>query len=314
MSYSSEVGVFDYNWLVANIFGTCVQVFAYGIYFNLFLLSLHTFHRRKLPGNHVLLASTWAMGILATVQIVLRLVRTAVVIRFVGASMGMDQELTPSPTSLPGTYNALSMAQVAVFVLNNMVTDTLFLYRCYVIWGSRKVVLVLPAILILATCVTGFAGLPRDNTITLTESIAVMLGTAANFCLMILTAGRLWWLRRNARLFANKELINRYTTVMAMILESGVLYFIPAMLVNVVAPWNVPFALLEGLGTYLINIIPTLIIVRVGLRSVDGEGDRPTDVTPMREAMRARIPARGSGDSSVPVLDIRSRGEQESIV
>ncbi|KAJ7152495.1 hypothetical protein C8R46DRAFT_1228724 [Mycena filopes] len=128
MTYNS-FGAFDYNWLVAETSGTCVQIFCYGIYLNLFILALHTLRGRKATGNNILLASTWAMGILGTTQIVLRLVRTAVVIRFVGAGIGMGR-------SPPGAYNSLSMAHGAILVLNNTVTDTLFVE--YLSSGSNE--------------------------------------------------------------------------------------------------------------------------------------------------------------------------------
>ncbi|KAJ7159523.1 hypothetical protein C8R46DRAFT_1108501 [Mycena filopes] len=306
MSFRSS-GVFDYNWIVADISGTCVQAFCYGIYLNLFILALHTLHGRKKPGNNILLAWTWAMWLLGTAQIVLRLLQTAVVIRNVGAAMGMG-------SSPPPMLNPLGIAHGVLLLLNNMVTDTLFLYRCYVIWGSRRKVVVIPAvILIVATCVTGLANPTRGGAVK--ESIA--LGSATNLYLMILTAGRIWWIRRDAqKVVASKELINRYTTVMAMILESGALYFIPAVLVIALYPWDVPFEVMEGVGTYLINIIPTLIVVRVGLgRSIQDVIDRPiAHLT--HERVHARLPVR-EAPSMPPILGINPQAltqGRESVV
>ncbi|KAJ7152539.1 hypothetical protein C8R46DRAFT_1121467 [Mycena filopes] len=263
MSFRSS-GVFDYNWIVADISGTC-------------------------PGNNILLAWTWAMWLLGTAQIVLRLLQTAVVIRNVGAAMGMG-------SSPPPMLNPLGIAHGVLLLLNKCAQ----LYRCYVIWGSRRKVVVIPAVmLIVATCVTGLANPTRGGAVK--ESVA--LGTATNLYLMILTAGRIWWIRRDAqKVVASKELINRYTTVMAMILESGALYFIPAVLVIALYPWDVPFEVMEGVGTYLINIIPTLIVVRVGLgRSIQDAVDRPI-AHPTCERVHARLPVRGGEAPSMPPI------------
>ncbi|KAJ7159607.1 hypothetical protein C8R46DRAFT_1224189 [Mycena filopes] len=292
--------------------GACAQFISYGIYLNLFIISLHTLHRRKTTGNKILLTWTWAMAILGTVQIVLRLVRSALVIRFVGASMpGMTQDSSspashPSP---PAEYIPLRLAHAGMWLLNSVVTDTLFLYRCFVIWpgGPRRMVVVFPALLIVATFVTAVVLLAIGKTL----SPAIILGTAANLCLMTLTAGRIWVIRRDARrLVASTELIDRYTTVMAMIFESGALYFIPAILLIILYPWVIPYAVIEGLATNVINIIPTLIVVRVGLgrdvqTTVQTTVQRRTGNSNSTGArVHAKLPTRSVEDSSSPVHNI----------
>ncbi|KAJ7152402.1 hypothetical protein C8R46DRAFT_1228632 [Mycena filopes] len=293
--------------------GACAQFISYGIYLNLFIISLHTLHRHKTTGSKILLTWTWAMAILGTVQVVLCLVRSALVIRFVGASMsGMTQDSsTPaSHPSPPAEYIPLRLAHKGVWLLNSVVTDTLFLYRCFVIWpGSpRRMVVVFPALLIVATFVTAVVLLAKGKTL----SPAIILGTAANLCLMTLTAGRIWVIRRDARrLVASTELIDRYTTVMAMIFESGALYFIPAILLIILYPWVIPHAVIEGLATNVINIIPTLIVVRVGL-------GRDVETTVQTTVQRrtgnsnstgprvhgAKLPTRSVEDPSSPVHNI----------
>ncbi|KAJ7700303.1 hypothetical protein B0H16DRAFT_1642870 [Mycena metata] len=271
MGSSLAPDVYNYNWFVAEISGTGAQVFAYGIYLNIFILAIHILRRRKTEGNNVLWVSTWAMVVLATTQIIIRLLRTAVVIRFAGDRMDGEPSLTPS--SPPTAYYTLVLAQAVILTLNNLLTDLLFLYRCYLMWGTQWKVVILPLILIIATFVTACVGLPGPY---VSQAGELILATITNLCLMILTAGRIWWIRREAlRLAAHAKLIDRYTTVIAMIFESGALYFIPAVSIIVVAERDIPFEVLGGLGKYLLNIIPTLIIVRVGLgRSIQYTVDR----------------------------------------
>ncbi|KAJ7159516.1 hypothetical protein C8R46DRAFT_1108463 [Mycena filopes] len=304
---SSSSDVFDHSWLVGEISGTCVQLFAYGICVNLFILAIHILRRRKAAGNTILLTSTCLMCVLATTQIVLRLLKTGVVIQFVEERMELSIALAPS--SPPQTYNKLILAHALVLAVNNLLADTLLLYRCYVIWGARWIVIVLPGILIVATFVTGSAGSIRPEGPIPGETI---LATATNLLLLILTVGRIWWMRRNAlHVGADRVLIDRYTTVMAMLLESGALYILPAILIMIVYPWNIPFHILEGLATYLVSIIPTVIIVRVGLgRSIHDTIERR--VTRHRiEGIHAQSQVRSAGPVSLPVLEIKEDEKQE---
>ncbi|KAJ7152566.1 hypothetical protein C8R46DRAFT_1121534, partial [Mycena filopes] len=184
MSSRSDFAVFDYNWLVAEVSSTCVQVFAYAIYLNLFILSLRTLRRRNVTGNNIFVASIWAMGamgILVTAQIVLRLFETAVVLRF---------KPSRRPSAPAGAYDSLRIAQA--------------LCRSYAVWSSRRTVIVVLAIFVVATGVPARAGLSPGNA----QIEAILLASATNICLTMLTAGRVWWLRQPSR-----ESGNRYTTV-----------------------------------------------------------------------------------------------------
>ncbi|KAJ7744098.1 hypothetical protein B0H16DRAFT_1560198 [Mycena metata] len=304
MGYSSVSDVYGYNWLVAEMSATCVQLFSYGIYLNLFILSLHILRRRKTGGYTLHLASTWTMLTLATTEVVIHLLKTAVVVQFVG--LNTEQGITPPPI-----YGSLTIAHKTVLILNGLLVDTLFLYRCFVIWGSRWAVVVIPAILIAATTVAAFTALSPDAGERLFASL--ILEIAANMTLMTLTAGRIWWIRRDAlRVATDRVLLDRYTTVIAMILESGAIYFLFPILVIVVYPWNIPFYVMDGLGTYLINIIPTLVLVRVGLgRSFQDTVDRQT-ASHIGRRTRAEFPTPLSEHPGPQILDIQlSREEKE---
>ncbi|KAJ7744112.1 hypothetical protein B0H16DRAFT_1889704 [Mycena metata] len=106
------------------------------------------------------------------------------------------------------------------------------------------------------------------------------LGAFTNLVLTVLTAGRIWWIRRDAfRVLPDKSTVSRYNTVMAMVLESGALYLILAicavatyppgsgLLVEGVSIHGIgsSYIALKGITTHAVNIIPTMIVVRVGL-------------------------------------------------
>ncbi|KAJ6467306.1 hypothetical protein C8R45DRAFT_938662 [Mycena sanguinolenta] len=74
------------------------------------------------------------------------------------------------------------------------------LYRCYMVWGSRRIVLILPGISIITTFLLGYMSIVSNFFTTEVPSIdmRIYLGTSAatNIVLMCLTAGRIWYISR----------------------------------------------------------------------------------------------------------------------
>ncbi|KAJ7437291.1 hypothetical protein B0H11DRAFT_631092 [Mycena galericulata] len=116
-----------------------MQVFFYGIYIHFFISATRNISRREAGRTTILLSASWAMLLLGTTLVVLQLALTALAIRFT-----KQLSLIRQNTNLNGqnsqqsvaTYNALVFAFDIVFALNNLLTDTFYLYRCYVVWGS----------------------------------------------------------------------------------------------------------------------------------------------------------------------------------
>ncbi|KAJ7152544.1 hypothetical protein C8R46DRAFT_1121485 [Mycena filopes] len=187
---------------------------------------------------------------------------------------------TGVPQAPPRTYNTLILAHALVLAL----------YRCYVIWGARWIVIVLPGILIVATFRSAGAIRPEGPV-----PGELILGIAANLLLLILIVGQIWRMRRNAlHVSADRVLIDRYTHIRGV-------YIVPAILITIVYPWNIPFH----------SIIPTVIIVRVGLgRSIHDTIERR--VTRHRiEGIHAQSQVRSAGPVSLPVLEIKADEEKE---
>ncbi|KAJ7660806.1 hypothetical protein DFH06DRAFT_1400146 [Mycena polygramma] len=85
-----------------------------------------------------------------------------------------------------------------------------------------------------------------------------------------------------------KDLQNRYSHVISMILESGALYCICTILLIVTYPLGLAYFVLAGIATHFINIVPTLIIVRVGLGH-----DTVENRAPNLNLCQAAAPSRG---------------------
>ncbi|KAJ6464968.1 hypothetical protein C8R45DRAFT_1023572 [Mycena sanguinolenta] len=89
---------------------------------------------------------------------------------------------------------------------------------------------------------------------------------------MCLTAGRIWYMSREARNAKLNALHKRYHTVIAMILESGALYCAVLLLEVLALSLDSQFyavsifqGICYGLVEQMVNITPTLIFARVGL-------------------------------------------------
>ncbi|KAJ6594773.1 hypothetical protein B0H19DRAFT_1096683 [Mycena capillaripes] len=112
-----------------------------------------------------------------------------------------------------------------------------------------------------------------------------------NVVLTVLTAGRIWWMRRDACIVLESAHVRKYDTAIAMIiLESGAIYCLAIIIyltaVSVPVLNNSPASdIVRAALPQIMNIVPTLIIVRTGLRRSVGNGD----TTQGREALlRAR--------------------------
>ncbi|KAJ7214907.1 hypothetical protein GGX14DRAFT_609738 [Mycena pura] len=248
-----------------------------GIYIILFVLAIATLSRRKTAGRRVLLVATWSMVALATGQIVVVLASCAV-------SIQISQQILVSsadPNAGPVT-----------------------LYRCYVIWGRKWTVISVPGILILATL--GIGLFLTFTTSAFPSSIGYLMGAVTNIVLMVLTAGRIWWIRGETLHVGLDQIFRR--------LESGALYCVCVILLAVTAPrHDVPegtlFYVVVGISSQVINIAPTLTIVRVGLghNIQDSIEKWARDSRPTSYSKRDLTMGRGEQfpPSSVEVLDIR---------
>ncbi|KAJ7711469.1 hypothetical protein B0H16DRAFT_1900600 [Mycena metata] len=302
MNYTVDSGLFDHNWFVfsEDVIIACIE----GVYIVLFILAVYTLARRKSAGKKLLLGYTWAMAIFGTVQLVLCLVQASIAARFVEVLVKTSQ------SELLLLSMSLTTAQMMILAGNNLVTDTLLLYRCFVIWGSDWRPVVLPAVLMACTFVAGCV----DNLVAVPAAmfrLPYIFAVLTNLVLVALIGGRIWYIRQDTRLVVRDELRKQYDTVIAMILESGAMYFVVLVLLAIFAtdPSGATFDILESIAMHTVNIAPTLIIVRVGL----GQNIQDTGKTHLAEEARNTPPqprvdfsAHRTRSPIPPVFDIKA--------
>ncbi|KAJ7272303.1 hypothetical protein C8J57DRAFT_1599421 [Mycena rebaudengoi] len=243
-------------------------------YVVLFIYSIYALRRHSPTACRVLVVAAWIMFLLGTSGALIAIMSASVAMRMIYL---LVQGSTTTSAHLINVYHVLALTQDVVLAINNLATDLLFLYRCYVIWGSRRKVVVLPAILILATVAVGcISGLGYYRVIKLGSSIDQRvpfgMGAATNVLLMCLTAGRIWHIRREGHIVTGQRFRKQYDTAVAIIMESGLLYCVCAVIYVISATLNTGSAfgtifvgVSWGLVQLGVNIVPTLILVRVGM-------------------------------------------------
>ncbi|KAK7473118.1 hypothetical protein VKT23_001219 [Stygiomarasmius scandens] len=184
------------------------------------------------------------------------------------------------------TQTAILGITYTFLIVANVIADSVLIHRCYLVWGSRKWVLILP---ILASTVINSVGLAaagmrtKGKADTSIESnfqlynkgihyqLAFYYANAVvNFILTLMIAGRIWWVGRQtqASLGYSREsriLNDKYMAIIAISLECGILYPI-ALIVHAAVEGNtdkisIPVNLTPVVIQFA-GIAPTLIIVR----------------------------------------------------
>lgn len=175
-----------------------------------------------------------------------------------------------------------ALAAGHIYITNNIVADGIIVYRCYIVWGSKKRIVILPCILLLATAVLGY-------TFRITIQL-VALSLVTSIVATSLTAGRIMWISYQTKKHLGKQFAERYNMAFQVVVESGLMYSISLIIFLVVyidgpgrdggpsktypgqtQPINTfPFFFPASYIMYvalaqIMGIVSTLIIVRVGL-------------------------------------------------
>ncbi|KAG1841844.1 hypothetical protein C8R48DRAFT_738439 [Suillus tomentosus] len=167
-------------------------------------------------------------------------------------------------------YNAFATAAMC---LANMMTDGLLLYRCYIIWGSRLPVIVIPGIIYLASATMAvmmviesampmsnlWRGLPAQFAISW-----IALTVSFNITVTALIISRLLYFYRRVRSFLNDEQRNIYTGIVAILVESTLPFTILGIISLATYIQGAPCAMgIEIIWAAFMVLSPQLIILRV---------------------------------------------------
>ncbi|KAF9063984.1 hypothetical protein BDP27DRAFT_1426363 [Rhodocollybia butyracea] len=182
-------------------------------------------------------------------------------------------------------FESIDIAEAAVYVTANIIADALLLYRCYVVWGARKYIILGPFLISLTNTALGLAAavLEQKSSDRILIAVAANLGENAslkavsaistsflavnlvtNIVLTGLIAGRIWWISQETRRSLPGVGGKNLNSIVAMILESGSLYPVALAICLGLNKANTE-ASIEPVLTVIVGMAPTLIMVRADL-------------------------------------------------
>ncbi|KAK0430728.1 hypothetical protein EV421DRAFT_243306 [Armillaria borealis] len=249
----------------ANFVALVLEALLYGSFTVLFIAALWVIFQKRSGINVNLLSTVIIIWILATVHLILDIVRA------VEAFVDTDGTALDYYSNLS---NPLQAAKTAIYVILTLVGDGFAIYRCYVVWNRKWYIIPGPLLLLCGTGVGGFGAtvafsqaapgtevfLP-DIVPWITSFISMTLCT--NVVCTSLIAYRILSIQRAVRGLTQ---VNTARSALMMILESAAVYSasVVSLMITYTLNSNAQYTVLD-LTAPLIGITFTAIILRVSL-------------------------------------------------
>ncbi|KAJ7053943.1 hypothetical protein C8F01DRAFT_1165403 [Mycena amicta] len=278
LEYSVPATVFADFWqsAAAEIVCTFTELLFYGILLVLSAFAMNILLRRQAGQERstILVTATVLMLTLATLQLFFRFGGAYTATELLYARVEQGNGSASAVNSVHARNVMWNFLEDIALVINELVTDGVLIYRCYLIWGRNYYVIAAPSLMLLLTTILSFLSAvqgdyPQPGGPTVDLRIGFVLGVLTNMVLVGLTAGRILFTRRRAKhLGIQAEVMRRYNNATAMILESGAIICLWVIIYVILRSMNVAptiWRAFRGGLPQLLNIVPTMIIVRVGL-------------------------------------------------
>ncbi|KAF9559578.1 hypothetical protein CPC08DRAFT_666314, partial [Agrocybe pediades] len=263
----------------AELSGLVVEACFYGIYVTLFIVSAYVFNQRRSVNiatlNVPMTVTAVAMFLCATAQLA---VDTANV--FVAF---LHNDRAERIRFLADTSTKLFSAKHCILISQLLIGDSFVSYRCWIVWGRRWWIVLLPVMLSLGSATSGtyvmwiFAHRP-DTTVKEEKSWVAAIFTlslCANAVATGLLAFRIWQVDRRAR----RALASGSTLmpIVKILVESGAINAAYLFIYNVtLLSGSQSLEFMAQVATPISGIIFSIIIIRVGLNT-KGELDWTID-------------------------------------
>jgi len=250
------------------------QTLLYGIHIVLFVICVYILvsHRRSAPWYSLGLA--FLMFALSTADI-------ALTIRLCVHNL--------PEVYLPGGTNYLSTRlypKNPFFVANNFLATVYLLHRCYMVWDRTRIVLLLLGFLLMLDTVWGFLAFASPLFFDQHKFVPVYIWSifSMNVIITAIIVGRIFWVSRWARPWIGERQVTKYHVAIAILMESSTIYS-ACLLGYMLYPQKGEYRVVViSICMRLVSIMPTLVIVQVGLARMDrGNGRTQATVTEYRE-------------------------------
>ncbi|KAF7378165.1 hypothetical protein MSAN_00241000 [Mycena sanguinolenta] len=243
--------------------GICLLLFAFGIFY---------LQKTKTRTSRMFLVLAIILVLFALAQVFLDVAAAALFLRMAELIEG------GSPDAVVALYQAyfhVSLARNTLTTINNAITDCLLLYRCAMIWGSSpytRVVIGVSLMLILGTLGVGMWGV----FVVRNSPLPFIMALVTNSVLLGLTAGKIWIKGRQTAVVLGAEAGKRYQITLQIVCESSLLYLVNVLVYLILGLGSGPLPLIGaawGALAQVVNVVPMLIIVRVGMAKKATEPD-----------------------------------------
>ncbi|THU81271.1 hypothetical protein K435DRAFT_972404 [Dendrothele bispora CBS 962.96] len=306
-----------------------LMFFIYGIYVMIFGQCMRALYRSpNRPNTRFYLIGSVTLFVLGTIRNVAEawLIARQAVMYHKAARTGVTDELVGYLVN----GDTIQVVQVAILdilqIALNVTADSMLIHRCYVIWGSQKRIglplIILSfminglglAINLIDIAETSHRELSYLRPIDLTMSNVFDISNAVvNSFLTLMTAGRIWWISRQARPMLETERVKKYNTIVAVILESGIIYPL-ALIIDACVVFTVDSSIngvVPIVTTPLVwqaaGIAPTLIIARA--RSENSFDSSVGQILSSGNGTSLRF-AGMSTSGDIPQGEVQSRGRR----
>lgn len=274
--------------------------------------------RRKAEGYAVSALIQVAIGIMysiSTTHLVLALVQDLRIFVFHPTTVNDNTEKIGNP---------YIVAQLGLEFTNCLLADSVIIWRAWVLWQKRTVVVAVPIALLLATGVSGFIFLYRiskidspgsvfvdvfDNSVATWTTAFAALTLTTNILSTALIAYRIWSHHRQLKhLFNTSPIHSRYREIFIIVVESGAIYSTAwALTIALNLIGSVGIIVMVDIIAQLTGIVPTLIVVLIASKS-DSESHRTRTLSTLNppsslttSTQRSRL---GNGRTAVVQIDI----------
>jgi len=216
----------------------------YGMYIILYAVCLHVLLTQKRVSTTPLLVFASLMFAIATTDMAMTM---TLIFKYIAKGVNPPW--------------AFLYSKILFYVTNNILADMLLIYRCYMVWDRRKLVVVplLAALIASSVCGYVFTASPSARLRGFGDSYLWMT-FSINALVTCCIAGRIWWIANAARNMLGSDTRHKYHAAMAMIVESGLIYCV-YILLNL----TIRNVVLDAGLVQIVGLVPTLILVQVGL-------------------------------------------------
>ncbi|KIK57254.1 hypothetical protein GYMLUDRAFT_75753 [Collybiopsis luxurians FD-317 M1] len=281
----------QYSFVIDPFIVITIGVLLYGIYLTLLSSAIYLLAWRQSAQGHrkFHIVALVALFIFATAAVVVDIIGSAgaIIVTF----EDFDGTITSAEQGKSKALflNILEETVLLMYSLANIVADIILISRLYIVWGCRKRVVVVPVIIVILNNILAILDAtirlkvvlvvdgPENETMSTsdifwTENATVMtlsfmiVNLVVNTLVTGLIAGRIWWISRKINAsYGRNGSQRKYRRVIAIILESGVLYPVSILIALLIGQLVVPSPNLFAILAEIVAIAPTLIIVRVAM-------------------------------------------------